>query len=214
MFALSFQEKKKITNNTLTQEDFALALKLQQEEEEAAKSSIKCQLCNSSVKIEQLYVLDECSHKFCRDCITTYAVKTIQTSVTVGCPVNSCNKALSVRDVKVGSISINFNFTNKKAKDTKFLLIQQELIPKKPSGSLVPHTASGQATQRLYSELKHILDSNPEKSGYSVEPIDDNLYLWELKLFNFDPEEPLAKDLRALNRVRSTDSILLRSLKI
>lgn len=60
------------------------------------------------------------------------------------------------------------------------------------------------------AELKHIMKSDPEKNGYSVNPIDDNIYKWylnipflsygnrELKLFNFDKTDPLGQDMTSL----------------
>jgi len=58
-------------------------------------------------------------------------------------------------------------------------------------------SATGQATERIMSELKHIMKSDPEKNGYSVEPIDDNIYKWEVKFFNFDIKtDELAQDMK------------------
>jgi ubiquitin-protein ligase len=144
--------------------------------------------------------------RFCNTCIRSYVEKQVMTSISVGCPVQQCLKPLSVRDMKV-----RFSLLR-----THFRILHwslQDLLPKKPKqdefGSQVmrPTSATQQATQRLIAELTHIVNSHPEKSGYSVDPIDDNMYLWELKLFNFDKNtEPLAQDLIDLRM----DFILLR----
>jgi ubiquitin-conjugating enzyme E2 Q len=49
------------------------------------------------------------------------------------------------------------------------------------------------------------METEPEKQGYSVEPVDDNMYHWELRFFNFDKKEPIAQDLKNLK----ADHILL-----
>jgi len=100
----------------------------------------------------------------------------VVTTITLQCPLKTCNKELSVRDVK-------------------------DLIPKVPKTShnaINPKKGTGKATERILSEFKQITKSDPEKNGYSVEPIDDNMYKWELKLFNFDKTDPLAQDMAHL----------------
>ncbi len=47
--------------------------------------------------------------------------------------------------------------------------------------------------------------------GYSVEPVDDNIYHWELKFFEFDKSEPLYKDMQKMNIVRTMDLKLCKS---
>jgi len=44
-------------------------------------------------------------------------------------------------------------------------------------------------------ELKHIMKSNCKAQGYSVQPIKDNLYHWEVRFFDFDSKEVLAQDI-------------------
>jgi len=60
--------------------------------------------------------------------------------------------------------------------------------------------SSKKATQRIAAELKSIQKGNPEKSGFSVELVKDNMYLWEVKLFGFDPkDEEIARDMERLH---------------
>jgi len=160
--------------------DFLLAMKLQEEQYQQSRTEgVRCQLTNKQVPISNLYITDECSHKFDRDALAKYISEAVITQVAVSCPV--CQVSLSIRDIK-------------------------ELIPVIPKhGSHFPGVASKQATQRISNELSHILKSSPEKQGYSVQPVRDNIYLWELKFFNFDPKDPIAQDLHKLKR----DHILL-----
>jgi len=150
--------------------DLELARRLQREEEEQNKPhGVKCQLCSQVTPIEELFILDECSHKFCKTCLRRYVIKQVCESVTTVCPLKDCRAELSVRDMK-------------------------ELLPN--TGAFTPSGSSQQATQRLLSELKQIMKTNPEKQGYSVSPIKDNLYHWEVRFFDFDSAEPLAADLK------------------
>jgi ubiquitin-protein ligase len=154
--------------------DFQFALRLQQEESAASnsQSGVLCGLTGKRYSGEQIYILDDCSHKFSKTHLVEYINTSVMIQVNVKCP--SCTAAISVRDMK-------------------------ELLPKQDSG-LAPKTSSKQASQRITSELKHILASSPEAQGYSVEPIKDNLYHWECKFFNFEPKELIAQDLLKLKQ--------------
>lgn len=157
-------------------EDYKLALQLQQQESKLQQQSqpqgVLCQLTNKRFPAEQIYILDDCSHKFEKTALIKYINESIMTQVNVKCP--ACVAAISVRDMK-------------------------ELLPTKESG-LVPKTSSKQASQRITAELKHILKSNPEQQGYSVETIKDNLYHWEVKFFNFESKELIAQDMTKLKQ--------------
>jgi ubiquitin-protein ligase len=154
-------------------QDYKFALQLQQEESRSQpkEQGVLCGLSNKRYPIEQIYILDDCSHKFEKTSLIKYISDSIMTQVNVKCPSSSCKAEISVRDMK-------------------------ELSPK--DSSLVPKTSSKQASQRITSELKHILSSNPEAQGYSVQTIKDNLYLWEVKFFNFESKELIAQDLLKL----------------
>jgi hypothetical protein len=138
-------------------EDYKFALQLQQQESksQSKEQGVLCSLTNKRYPSEQIYILDDCSHKFEKAALIKYISASIMTQVNVKCPFSSpqCKAEISVRDMK-------------------------ELSPK--DSSLVPKTSSKQASQRITSELKHILSSNPEAQGYSVQTIKDNLYLWEV----------------------------------
>lgn len=158
------------TTSSAFDADLEFARRLQQEEEERNRPrGVKCELCSELTPVEELFILDECSHKYCKTCLRKYVVKQVCQSVTTTCPLKDCGAALSVRDMK-------------------------ELLPN--TSNFTPSGSSQQATQRLLSELKQIMKTDPEKQGYSVKPIKDNLYHWEVRFFDFDKEEPLAADLK------------------
>lgn len=166
-------------------DDAAFAQALQEEENRSAKRptpSTACVVCSAAVSVDDLFILDECSHKCHRACASAHVLAQIATSLVVLCPVPSCTRQMSVRDLKE--------------------LVGDAAHAGKASGGGGGSKGSRKgavrhdATQRLMSELELISKSNPEASGFSVEPIDDDLYQWEIKLFGFEDGEPLAKDLK------------------
>eukprot|EP01105_Mastigella_eilhardi_P011410 TRINITY_DN2630_c0_g2_i1.p1 TRINITY_DN2630_c0_g2~~TRINITY_DN2630_c0_g2_i1.p1 ORF type:complete len:325 (-),score=104.58 TRINITY_DN2630_c0_g2_i1:165-1091(-) len=159
-------------------EDEALARMLQAQEDEASgrgRGNVsRCELCTEQTQLDDIYILDECNHRFCKKCIRKYVAEKLQTSVAFVCPLASCAKRLSVRDM-------------------------QDLMPKKEPGAKPPQQSSRNATKRLMDELRHITTSQPEKNGYSVEIVKENLYLWKVAFFDFDKTEPIAKDMAAMH---------------
>lgn len=61
--------------------------------------------------------------------------------------------------------------------------------------------SSIQATDRLMKEMKSIYKSESYKSGYyTVEPVDDNVYEWNVALLKVDPDSQLASDMSRLEK--------------
>eukprot|EP01100_Stratorugosa_tubuloviscum_P008034 TRINITY_DN3333_c1_g1_i1.p1 TRINITY_DN3333_c1_g1~~TRINITY_DN3333_c1_g1_i1.p1 ORF type:complete len:325 (-),score=109.17 TRINITY_DN3333_c1_g1_i1:59-1033(-) len=161
-------------------EDLQLALRLQ-DEERASSSRSSCQKCQREFNLDLIYILDECGHRFCHNCVKTWVESAITKYVTVSCELVSCKKQLSIRDMQ-------FFFPKKK---------ERTVAP----SSLTPITgsrATGKATERLLSELTHIINSHPETNGYSIEPINDNLYHWEISFLNFEKDTELYKDMQKM----------------
>ena len=111
------------------------------DDDSAAMTAVSCPLCRKLVAVRELFILDECDHKFCRTCIKDRVLTTVASDVRVSCPVAACNTVLSIRDVK-------------------------ELMPQRTS-LVAPSGSSHVASARLMAELQHIADSNAEKSGFS-----------------------------------------------
>jgi hypothetical protein len=57
-----------------------------------------CAQCKRACGLDQLFILDECSCKYHRDCISTRLRDLLAVSVNLVCP--SCHKEVSMRDVK------------------------------------------------------------------------------------------------------------------
>jgi len=64
------------------------------------------------------------------------------------------------------------------------------------------HESSSQATQRLISDVKALLRSNTTKNGFSAHPKvvngSENLYEWEVRLFDFEGD--LGKDMKVYEK--------------
>jgi len=60
------------------------------------------------------------------------------------------------------------------------------------------------ATERLIKDLNQIMKGEGEKFGYSAEPVEDNLYLWEVHLFGFEKGTGLEKDLKEWSKKNSS----------
>jgi len=69
-------------------------------------------------------------------------------------------------------------------------------------------SGSSSATNRLIKDLTAIHNSHPEKFGYSAEPLNDNLYHWEVKLFGFE-EGGLKTDLGKLHSMKGSDHVVM-----
>jgi len=68
---------------------------------------------------------------------------------------------------------------------------------------------SKSATNRIIQDLNAIYASSPEKFGYSAEPVGDDLYRWEVKLFGFEDACHLKSDLERLKRMKGITSVLM-----
>eukprot|EP00039_Didymoeca_costata_P029782 m.26372 g.26372 ORF g.26372 m.26372 type:complete len:275 (-) comp7789_c0_seq1:107-931(-) len=74
---------------------------------------------------------------------------------------------------------------------------------------------SGQAAKvrqkRLMKELRDIRNSAAVKNGvFTAELFNDNLFEWDVKLKQFDPDSKLAQDLLQMKRVHGIDDVWLR----
>eukprot|EP00771_Trimastix_marina_P001492 gnl/Trimastix_PCT/2574.p1 GENE.gnl/Trimastix_PCT/2574~~gnl/Trimastix_PCT/2574.p1 ORF type:complete len:336 (-),score=88.54 gnl/Trimastix_PCT/2574:27-1010(-) len=163
-------------SDAMADEEYARRL---QEEFNQAPRQYPCPLCNRDFVIDDMYILDECSHKFCRSCIVKYISSKIVTEMTVMCPIDGCTTQLSVRDMK----QLLPQDTTKRSTPTTL------------DAALRPRAGTRRGIQRLMKELQHIKD-NAAKTGIDADPVHDNLYLWEVRFSNFDATDSIAVDMR------------------
>lgn len=77
-----------------------LARKLR--EEELAQRTYPCNICGDSFKLDGIYVLDECSHRYCRECLKGYLHSKINDGKTrdIRCPELECKHLVSYSEVR------------------------------------------------------------------------------------------------------------------
>lgn len=87
-------------------ENLKLARQLQMEfdnEHKSKANGVKCQYCSKETSVEDLFILDDCTHKFCQPCLKEYVKQQIAVSVAIKCPIQGCGKTISVRGEKTTS---------------------------------------------------------------------------------------------------------------
>lgn len=70
-------------------------------------------------------------------------------------------------------------------------------------------SGSREATQRLIKDINLFVQHDTKKFGISAGPVDDNLYLWHVLFFGFEPGTPLAKDMEAYKKNTGKDAVEL-----
>jgi len=71
------------------------------------------------------------------------------------------------------------------------------------------------ATMRLIKDLKNIAKGNPTELGFSAAPVAEqksgleNLYHWNVKLFGFDKDSEIGKDMETYKKKTGQDYILV-----
>jgi len=58
-------------------------------------------------------------------------------------------------------------------------------------------------------ELQSLIKSGPDKEGFSVEPVGDNLYRWHVNFFGFDANAQIFEDLQMYKEATGKDHVLL-----
>lgn len=74
---------------------------------------------------------------------------------------------------------------------------------------IVPEAYTKAATERLLKELKELRQPNVTKDGYSVAPVEDNIYKWHVKLFGWDDDAQIKQDLTLYESLTQRDHVLL-----
>jgi len=72
-----------------------------------------------------------------------------------------------------------------------------------------PTAPTKEATEHLSKELQGILKTDSAKDGFSIELIDDNLFKWNIYLFNFDENTQIKEDLQIFKEATGKDKVLL-----
>jgi len=74
------------------------------------------------------------------------------------------------------------------------------------------HETSSEATRRLISDVKALMRSDSVKNGFTATPINingsENLYVWEVRLFDFEGE--LGKDMKKYEQISGRNYVELK----
>jgi len=84
-------------------------------------------------------------------------------------------------------------------------------VARKPRKSAIPAPTAPtkEATEHLSKELQGILKTDSGKDGFSIELIDDNMFKWNIYLFNFDEKAQIKDDLDLYKEATGKDKVLL-----
>jgi len=180
---------------------------------EPAATSKYC-LCQRR-PVEDAYVLDECSHRFHKECLKKFVQQQLAEKLAheIGCP--RCQKQLSIRNVQ--DLSVRREAPAPVAHSSMPPWAQQAASMMQlgvfrnghpaASAASASGTARGggqgwraagsaAATKRILKELQAIHRSDEHEQGFSVEVPDESIvYVWEVAFFGFEKNSALARDL-------------------
>jgi len=83
---------------------------------------------------------------------------------------------------------------------------------KKATTAHTPVKGSQKATETLLKIWKEICKASPDKEGFSVAPVDDNMYKWHVRLFGWDEGSQIKEDMFLFESVTGKDHVLLEVL--
>jgi len=66
------------------------------------------------------------------------------------------------------------------------------------------------AERRLLMDFKNIQKSNPKDLGFRAFPYNNSLMNWEVRLFGFDPKDPVFNDMKQYSKSSGKDYIEMR----
>jgi ubiquitin-conjugating enzyme E2 Q len=63
------------------------------------------------------------------------------------------------------------------------------------------------AARRLIADLREVMSVKPEEIGFHTQPLNNNLFTWEVRLFGFDKKDPFYKDLMVYKKKTGRDYV-------
>jgi hypothetical protein len=74
----------------------------ERKQKELDKKTYECDICLSEITIEQLYILEECFHRYCKDCIADHCLSGINNGKVrrITCPSPDCKHILSYQEIR------------------------------------------------------------------------------------------------------------------
>jgi len=71
-------------------------------EEELKQKTYTCLICFTDLKIEEMYTLDECNHRYCFECLKGFFISKINDGHTrnIHCPQTNCKHIIGYAEIK------------------------------------------------------------------------------------------------------------------
>ncbi|KAL6042367.1 E3 ubiquitin-protein ligase arih2 [Balamuthia mandrillaris] len=97
-------EKAKANEEAKNEELLKQLLRVEQEQKqkELEEKTYTCLICLDEVTIADIYIMEECYHKFCKDCLGMHFASNIKDGNTrnIGCPTPTCKRTVGYNEVK------------------------------------------------------------------------------------------------------------------
>lgn len=73
-----------------------------EKQKELDQCTYECSICLDDLKIDQIYILEECFHRYCRQCLNDHCKTQIQDGNTrqITCPTVDCNHIISYAEIQ------------------------------------------------------------------------------------------------------------------
>lgn len=83
------------------EDEWILLDKKENKIEKVQPQKMNCGICLDETPIEDIYIMDECEHKFCKSCLCDYIKIKIKNGETDGilCPVLTCRREIQIREM-------------------------------------------------------------------------------------------------------------------
>lgn len=147
-------------------------------------NTARCQQCSEEVSLDSIYILDECTHRFCKNCLQQYVAQEIARNVAIQCPKKDCKSLMSVRDM--GDLLPTIK------KQHKFVLFSPPFLNNWNKQRLESDQGKWKGDGAYYGRIEAYYEIRSRKEcnnnyqliclplsqGYSVNPLGDNLYKW------------------------------------
>jgi len=112
--------------------------------------------------------------------------------------------------IDIPDISVN---APKESPTQSPLTLQTKVSKKKlrPISTAIPppQNPTKEATEHLNKELQRLLSDVASKEGFSVEPVEDNIFKWNIFLFDFDQGLQIKTDLDMYTNLTGRTSVML-----
>jgi len=100
---------------------------------------------------------------------------------------------------------------NNNDNDTSTTTTKSRIFQHSSSTSPIPAPTfpTKEATEHLSKELQNVLQLDSAKHGFRIEPVEDNIFKWNIHLFDFDEGSQIQQDLELYKAETGRETVLL-----